>query len=56
MHVSETPDQSQLLIVTNPEVKPLTYYTGFVWDKSGQVSSLEEWDLMLKKQIEIKNH
>lgn len=50
---SGTPDQSQLLIVTKPQVKPLTYYVGFAWQKSGQVVSMEGWDTLLEKQAKI---
>lgn len=49
---SKTPDQSNLLIVTNPETK-LTYYAGFAWTGSGQVSDVTQWDEMLGKQAKI---
>lgn len=49
---SKTPDQSNLLIVTNPE-KKLTYYAGFAWTGSGQVSDVTQWDEMLGKQAKI---
>ncbi|MFA9193363.1 DUF4861 family protein [Flavobacterium sp. FBOR7N2.3] len=49
---SKTPDQSNLLIVTNPEAK-LTYYAGFAWTGSGQVSDVNQWDEMLIKQAKI---
>ncbi|MCM4156929.1 DUF4861 family protein [Gramella sp. AN32] len=49
---AEIPDQSNLLVITNPENK-ITYYAGFAWDKSGQVSNLNDWDAMLKKQALI---
>lgn len=35
---SETPDQSNLLVVTKPQ-KKLTYYAGFAWQKSGQIKN-----------------
>lgn len=47
---SETPDQSQILIVTHPKNKKLTYYAGFAWTRSNQVSSVSDWDSMLQKQ------
>lgn len=49
---SKTPDQSNLLIVTNTEAK-LTYYAGFAWTGSGQVSDVTQWDEMLAKQAKI---
>lgn len=49
---SKTPDQSNLLIVTNTEAK-LTYYAGFAWTGSGQVSDVTQWDEMLAKQVKI---
>ncbi len=49
---SKTPDQSNLLIVTNPEVK-LTYYAGFAWTGSKQISDVTQWDEMLDKQAKI---
>ena len=51
-HVSKTPDQSQLLVVTQPNDSVLTYYAGFAWEKSGQVKSVDDWDAMLQKQAE----
>ncbi len=52
IHKSDAVDQSNLLVVTKPQEK-LTYYAGFAWDKSGQVSSLEDWENMLKQQSQI---
>lgn len=49
---SKIPDQSNLLIVTNPETK-LTYYAGFAWTGSKQVSEVTQWDEMLAKQAQI---
>jgi len=49
---SKVPDQSNLLIVTNSESK-LTYYAGFAWTGSKQVSNVMEWDAMLVKQAAI---
>lgn len=49
---SKTPDQSNLLIVLNPETK-YTYYAGFAWTGSKQVSDVTEWDEMLGKQAKI---
>ena len=51
-HVSKTPDQSQLLVVTQPNDSVLTYYAGFAWEKSGQVKSVDDWDAMLQKKAE----
>ena len=49
---SKTPDQSNLLIVLNPETK-YTYYAGFAWTGSKQVSDVTEWDEILGKQAKI---
>ena len=51
-YVSKVPDQSNLLITTAPKDK-FTYYAGFAWEKSGDVSSKEDWIKMLKKQAKI---
>ncbi|MFI0430169.1 DUF4861 domain-containing protein [Mariniflexile sp. HMF6888] len=51
-HQSQTPDQSQVLLVTKPQ-ETLTYYAGFGWTKSGQVTTLEDWDKMLERQVKI---
>lgn len=52
IHKSDIPDQSQLLIVTNPNIKTLTYYAGFSWMGSGQVSNTSDWENMLQRQVE----
>ncbi|WP_238389855.1 DUF4861 family protein [Arenibacter aquaticus] len=52
VHKSNTIDQSNLLIVTKPKGH-LTYYAGFAWEKSGQVSKVEDWDKMLLEQSKI---
>jgi len=49
---SNTKDQSNLIIVTKSAPK-LTYYAGFVWEKSGQGANSADWDAILKKQAEI---
>lgn len=41
-------DQSHLLAFTKPSGKPLVYYAGFTWLKSGQFNSPEEWDRYLQ--------
>lgn len=51
-HKSQTPDQSQVLLVTKPQ-ETLTYYAGFGWTKSGQVSAVQDWDQMLERQSKI---
>jgi hypothetical protein len=52
VHRSQTPDQSQILIATRPPNGMLTYYAGFAWVKSGQVTSVGDWEAMLKKQAQ----
>ncbi|SHJ04052.1 DUF4861 domain-containing protein [Pseudozobellia thermophila] len=49
---SEVPDQSNLLIVTEPQ-GTLSYYAGFAWEKSGQVASVEDWETLLSQQAQI---
>ncbi|MDW7691213.1 DUF4861 domain-containing protein [Flammeovirgaceae bacterium SG7u.111] len=50
---TDTPDQSQLLVVTDSAQQKLTYYAGFVWTKSGQASNQSEWLEILKKQADL---
>jgi len=50
---SKTPDQSNLLVITQPKNKTITYYAGFAWAKSGQVKSITDWNELLQKQAEI---
>ena len=52
-HHSKSPDQSQLLVVTEPKNGKLVYYVGFAWLKSGQIQSINDWDTVLEKQSEI---
>ncbi|OWW23679.1 DUF4861 domain-containing protein [Zobellia sp. OII3] len=52
LHKSEVTDQSNLLIITEPQ-EELSYYAGFAWEKSGQVASVEDWEDLLKKQVQI---
>ncbi len=52
-NVSSVPDQSQLLVVTKPKNNSLSYYAGFAWQKSGQITSAADWDTMLQRQAEI---
>ena len=54
-HISNTPDQSQLLVVNKP-VDTLTYYAGFAWTKSNQVTTVNDWDKMLERQRLIVNN
>ncbi len=51
-HISKTADQNHLLVVAKP-VKNLIYYAGFVWQKSGQATTLSDWDLIIEKQALI---
>ncbi|RNA61522.1 DUF4861 domain-containing protein [Chryseobacterium nematophagum] len=54
-YTSEIPDQSNILIVTQPQ-KKLIYYAGFAWQKSGQVQTQKDWENMLQKQAPIIAH
>ncbi len=49
---SDIVDQSNLLVITKPKGQ-LTYYAGFAWEKSGQVSKVEGWDKMLQEQSKV---
>ena len=51
-YTSKFPDQSNLLVTTTPK-SPFTYYAGFAWEKSGDVSSKEDWIEIVKKQTKI---
>jgi len=51
-HRTETPDQSNLLVLTTPQ-KKLTYYAGFAWEKSGQIKTKDDWENILQKQAKI---
>ena len=48
---SEATDQSNLLVLAKP-TDELTYYAGFAWDKSGQISDKADWLAMLQQQAE----
>ena len=54
-NVSKMPDQSNLLVLAKP-AKYLTYYAGFAWTKSGQVTDVADWDALLEKQSLIIAH
>lgn len=49
---SDKADQSNLLVLTKP-AKTLTYYAGFAWSQSGQVTDTADWEAQLKKQSQI---
>lgn len=55
-HHSNSVDQSQILIITEPKKDKLVYYSGFTWSKSGQEKTVEEWDVKLNIQSEIINN
>lgn len=44
----EAQNQSNLLALADQGNKPLVYYAGFGWKKSGQFNSAEEWDQYLE--------
>ncbi|MFC3335204.1 DUF4861 family protein [Flavobacterium palustre] len=52
-NVSKEKDQSNLLVITKPKENKLTYYAGFAWQKSGQVSNQADWDTLLQKQAKL---
>ncbi len=47
--ISKVPDQSNLLIILKPTEK-FSYYVGFAWQKSNQVSDVSDWDELLERQ------
>ena len=47
--------QHNLVLLVKPSRK-IIYYAGFAWQKSGQVSSVEDWDKMLERQAAIITH
>jgi hypothetical protein len=49
---SAVKDQSNLLVVNKPSGN-ITYYVGFAWQKSGQVTTVSDWEKMLQEQSEI---
>lgn len=55
-HRSKAADQSQLLVVTQPKDNTIVYYVGFAWTASRQVQSVQDWDNMLAKQVQIVNN
>lgn len=54
-HHSKKTDQSQLLVISKP-MSILTYYAGFAWTKSNQVTTVKDWDELLQKQTQIINN
>lgn len=52
-NVSKIKDQSNLLVIVNPKENKLSYYVGFGWQKSGQVSNALDWDALLQKQAKL---
>ncbi len=52
-HHSKAADQSQILVVTEPENNSLVYYAGFAWTGSGQVQLVQDWDAMLERQSQL---
>lgn len=54
-HKSQTRDQSNLLVLTNPK-KSTTFYAGFAWEKSGQVKDSNDWEAFVKKQKTLLDH
>jgi len=55
-HHSSSPDQSQILVITEPKNSQLVYYVGSTWTKAGLIQSQEEWDAKLEKQAQIINN
>lgn len=51
--VSKAKDQSNLLVVCKPQNSKLTYYVGFAWQKSGQITNGADWDTLLQKKVKM---
>ncbi|MBD0725666.1 DUF4861 domain-containing protein [Flavobacterium sp. L1I52] len=51
--VSKAKDQSNLLVVCKPKNNKLTYYAGFAWQKSGQITNGADWDTLLQKKVKM---
>lgn len=49
VHKSQTQDQSNLLVLTQPKDQKVTYYAGFAWEKAGEIKTVEEWEALLEK-------
>lgn len=49
---SDVEDQSNLLVLIKPK-KKIVYYAGFAWQKSGQINTQKDWELILNQQSEI---
>lgn len=49
VYTSPVPDQSHLFINTYPKNK-IIYYAGFAWNKSNQIASKKDWDVLLKEK------
>ncbi|GEN77231.1 DUF4861 family protein [Chryseobacterium hagamense] len=54
-NISEVKDQSNVLLVTNAK-NQISYYAGFAWEKSGQISNIQDWEQMLNRQAEKIKH
>lgn len=46
---SKTRDQSNLLVLAQPEDQKVIYYGGFTWEKAGEIETVEEWEEHLEK-------
>ncbi|WP_051590597.1 DUF4861 family protein [Flavobacterium daejeonense] len=51
--VTKAKDQSNLLVVCKPKNNKLTYYAGFAWQKSGQITNGADWDTLLQKKVKM---
>lgn len=48
-HRTPTQDQSNLLVLLQPEAQKVTYYAGFAWEKAGEIETEEAWEAHLEK-------
>ncbi len=49
-------DQSHLVVLSDSQKHILTYYTGFAWTKSGQVTTQQDWFSILEQQADFLAH
>ncbi|MCY4216830.1 MAG: DUF4861 family protein [Flavobacteriaceae bacterium] len=52
---TDIPDQSHLLVLTNPNLQKITFYAGFAWTKSGQVSNQADWEELVRQKVKKIN-
>jgi hypothetical protein len=54
-NISKVKDQSHVLLITKAESQ-ISYYAGFAWEKSGQITGIRDWEQLLNRQAEKMKH